>query len=67
MKGVARILFIQWKKGRVEGAQIVSYIVLEEAFLGHLFTRDLRKEKVGEFHTHKHESMSLHEYTLMFT
>ncbi|WMV40811.1 hypothetical protein MTR67_034196 [Solanum verrucosum] len=67
LKSVARIWFDHWKKGRVEGAPIVSWVVFESAFIGSFFPRELREVKVREFLTIKKESMSVHEYSLKFT
>jgi len=67
LKGVSRVWYDQWKKSRAEGASIVSWIVFEGAFMGRLFSRELREVKVREFLILKQESMSVHEYNLKFT
>ncbi|WMV37884.1 hypothetical protein MTR67_031269 [Solanum verrucosum] len=53
LKGVSRIWIDQWKKGRAEGAPIVSWVVFDSAFMGRFFPRELREEKVREFLTLK--------------
>ncbi|XP_049397134.1 uncharacterized protein LOC125861233 [Solanum stenotomum] len=45
MNGVARIWSNQWKKNRFEGAPLVSWVLFEEAFLGHFFPRELKEAK----------------------
>lgn len=40
-KGVIQNFFYQWKKGRVEGAQNMSWAMFKEAFLRRYFTRKL--------------------------
>ncbi|XP_015165511.1 NAP1-related protein 2-like [Solanum tuberosum] len=35
LKDVSRIWYDQWKKNRVEGAPLLSWVVFENAFLGH--------------------------------
>ncbi|XP_049372885.1 uncharacterized protein LOC125837861 [Solanum verrucosum] len=40
--------------------------MFEDAFMGHLFPRELRVAKVREFLTLNQESMSVHEYNLKF-
>ncbi|WMV59177.1 hypothetical protein MTR67_052562 [Solanum verrucosum] len=67
IKGVARIWFDQWKKNRVEGAPLVSWVVFEEAFLRNFFPRELREAKVREFLTLTQDSLSIHKYSLKFT
>ncbi|WMV32871.1 hypothetical protein MTR67_026256 [Solanum verrucosum] len=67
LKSIARIWFDQWKKGRAEGASILSWAMFESAFIGRLFSRELREAKLREFLTLKQESMSVHEYSLRFT
>jgi len=66
-KGVARIWFDQRKKSRVEGASIVSWVVVESAFMGYFFPCELREAKVREFLTLKQESMSEYQYNIKFT
>lgn len=46
LKVVARIWFDQWKKGRYEGAPIVSLLVFESAFMGRFFPHEIRETKV---------------------
>ncbi|XP_049364494.1 bax inhibitor 1-like [Solanum verrucosum] len=46
LKSVARTWFDQWKKGRAEGAPILSCAMFEEVFLGNFFPRELREPKV---------------------
>uniref|UniRef100_M1DPM5 Gag-pol protein n=1 Tax=Solanum tuberosum TaxID=4113 RepID=M1DPM5_SOLTU len=48
LKNVARTWFDQWKKGRDEGAPILSWAMFEKAFFGHLFPRKLREAKCGQ-------------------
>ncbi|WMV45377.1 hypothetical protein MTR67_038762 [Solanum verrucosum] len=67
LKGVARIWIDQWKKSRAKGAPIVTWVVLEGAFMGRFFPRELREAKVTEFLTLKQESMSVHKYILKLT
>lgn len=63
----SRTWFDQWNKGRAEGAPLESWDCFEEAFLGHFFPRELKEAKVREFLTLKQDSLSVHDYSLMFT
>ena len=45
----------------------MSWDLFYEAFLGHIFPRELREAEVREFLTLKQESLSVHEYSLKFT
>ncbi|MDD0156946.1 hypothetical protein PSY55_23685, partial [Shigella flexneri] len=56
-KGVARVWYDQWMKGRVEGSPIVSWSMFEEVFMRRFFPLELREAKVREFLTLKHESL----------
>ncbi|XP_049360381.1 uncharacterized protein LOC125825078 [Solanum verrucosum] len=49
LKGVARIWYDQWKKSRDERAPLVSWALLESAFLGRFFPRELKEAKIGNF------------------
>ncbi|XP_049372732.1 uncharacterized protein LOC125837697 [Solanum verrucosum] len=46
LKGVVRVWYEQWKKSRVEGAPIMSWVVFKEAFTGRFFPRELREVKI---------------------
>ncbi|TMX05064.1 hypothetical protein EJD97_002624 [Solanum chilense] len=64
---MSRTWFNQWKDGRDENAQHLSWACFEEAFLGHFFCLELKEKKVREFPTLKRDSLSVHEYGLKFT